>query len=107
MSKSFLIVAGFSLLALGTVVLTTGLEEKAYESTMENVDTAVDEAERELGTDIDGPGKKKPAMKRAIELNKQMNARMSESQAMLDSLVEAETDALGEYVVADSTENDY
>ncbi|MBK6766547.1 MAG: hypothetical protein IPG71_09620 [bacterium] len=107
MSKTLIIIAGFSLLALGATVLTTGIEEKAYDSTMENLDAAVDEAERGLGVDSESPEKKKPAMKRAIELNKKMNARMAESQAMLDSLVDAESDALGEYVVTDSTENDY
>lgn len=107
MNKSSTIVLVFSFLALGAISLTIGLQEQAYDNQMERLDAAVSEAEQDLGVEEEDSASKTPPMKRAIELNRAMNARVAENQAMLDSLIEVENETVGEYVAGDSTENDY
>lgn len=107
MNKSSTIVLVFSFLTIGAVSLTIGLQEQVYDKQMDRLDTAVGEAEQSLGVGDDETAQKTPPMKRAIDLNRAMNAKMAENQAMLDSLIEVETETVGEYVVEDSTVNDY
>ena len=107
MNKSSTIVLVFSFLTIGAISLTIGLQEQAYDNQMERLDAAVSEAEADLGVVEEDSTIKTPPMKRAIDLNRRLNSRMAENQAMLDSLIEVENETVGEYVAGDSTENDY
>ena len=107
MSRPMIAFLAFAVLAVGATVLLTGLQEEAYNAQTEQVETAVDQAEKDLGTYDESTAKSKPAMKRVLDLNKAMRQKAADNQAVLDSLVEAELELDMGYQASDSTENDY
>ncbi|MBL0061825.1 MAG: hypothetical protein IPP40_10200 [bacterium] len=97
----------FAVLAVGATVLMTGLQEEAYTSQTEQLGTAVDQAEKDLGTYDESSAKAKPAMKRVFDLNKAMRQQAADNQSQLDSLLQAENELDVGYQSSDSTKNDY
>ncbi len=106
MDRKLVMLLTSSLLALITVFVTTGLQEKTYDTKMDHVNAAVGQAEKDMGNYDEQTASTTPAIKRAIQLSRQMNKKMDASQQLLDSLAHAdEQDLGGEDAVISESEN--
>ncbi|MCB9357768.1 MAG: hypothetical protein H6508_00995 [Calditrichaeota bacterium] len=96
----------FSLMALGATLLTTVFQEKAHKSQMNRLNSAVDEAEKDIGIYDEETSRQESALKRALNVSREAQARAHETQDLLDSLTRANNEAMGYADPADAEETE-
>lgn len=95
MDRKLVLLLTFSVISLIGVFLTTGLQEKAYDVQMDRLDSAVLQAEKEMGIYDEKLASTTPAIKRAIQLSREMKKQAEANQQLLDSLARTDQEALG------------
>lgn len=96
----------FSLLAFCATIVTTTMQERAYDQQMNRLDKTVEEAEKDLGIYDADSAKSTPSLKRAMRVSLEARERADESRKLLDSLAKADREAMGDLSVNEDETSD-
>ncbi len=107
MDRKMVLFLGFALVSFIGAMMTTGLQEKAYNTQMDRLNEAIDEAEKDMGIYDEETSRSTPAITRARNMSLEAQKRAEDMRARLDSLQKMDMEEMGYGELSEEEVDDY